>query len=250
MLKPGGHGFYKLTLEKAAEILAITNNGSCALSLLFFSDGKPSDYFKDFDSETSTFCHGDYKKVNDELVDMMGKVAARFGRRLNIHCIGMAANDEDFSALSRMADEAKSFGVQADFNRPALNTDSLSQIVTSSLATSLSSKTELTSLNSGKMRSVRTDVQREKQDSPDDHIVNGNWRVFLSSHPECYVMRVWKWSTKINDFAEVQRVFQGCCRRQLPRWTQWHTMPWVQSLRVLPSLLCGKCNSTTPDERL
>lgn len=155
------------------------------------------------DLSKDKFDYSLYEQVNFELVETMGKVAARFGRRLNIHCVGMAGSDENFSALSRMALEAKSFGVQATFNQPDLTSDSLSQIVSSSVATSLSSKTELTSLNSGKMRSVRTDVKREKHDSPDDYDVNENWRVFASTDPDHYVMRVWKWNSKTRDFAQL-----------------------------------------------
>ena len=172
---------------------------------MFFSDGKPSDYFRDFDSKKGNkFIWTDYEKVNKELVETMGELApAQFGRRLSIHCIGMADKDENFSALSEMAKEATSFGVQATFNRPALNANSLSEIVASSVATSLSSKTELTSLKTGKLRSVRTDVVREKQNAPDDKFATGEWRVFLAADPERYVMRVWKWSARNEDFAQL-----------------------------------------------
>ena len=42
-LRPSGHGFYLPALATAEELLSCNANASCALSLLFFSDGKPSD---------------------------------------------------------------------------------------------------------------------------------------------------------------------------------------------------------------
>lgn len=44
LIKPSGHGFNIPALEKAEELLELSRNiGSCSLSLVFFSDGKPSD---------------------------------------------------------------------------------------------------------------------------------------------------------------------------------------------------------------
>ena len=173
-MKPQGHGFYKPAMHKAEELLNLNHHGSCALSLMFFSDGKPSDFFKDNDS----FDRKGFKQVNRDLVKTMGALASRFGRRLNITCVGMANDDEPFLALRQMTKEAKHFGAIASFHQPALNTDSLSQIISSSVASSLSSKTELTSIKTGSTRSVRTDVERERSDANDGKKINTDWRVF------------------------------------------------------------------------
>jgi hypothetical protein len=211
-LKPQGPGFYKPALEKATEILSIANQGSCALSLLFFSDGKPSDYYKDF-GENSRFNWAEYEKVNADLVVSMGNLASQFGRRLNIDCIGMADVNENFSTMQRMVDEAKSYHVQATFSRPSLCTRSLSEIISSSAATSVSSKTELTSLKSGKMRSVRTDVEREKCNAPDDRAVNNGWRVFRGGAFDKFVVRVWEWNAEANDFSQMIDPRCRCCNK-------------------------------------
>lgn len=186
----------------------MTNCGSCALSLLFFSDGKPSDYFRDF-TEEEKFDKFEHRKVNDDLVACMGAVASQYGRRLNVHCIGMADSKESFLTMERMVEEARAFNVQATFNRPSLSTNSLSQIISSSVATSLASKTELTSLKSGKMRSVRTDVEREKHNAPDDAAVSEDWRVFRASDKQQYVLQVYEWSSVTDDFA---RLIDPRCR--------------------------------------
>ena len=169
---------------------------------MFFSDGKPSDYHQ-FRDDNAAFDWKEYKKTNDELVEMAGCIASKFGRRLNIEFVGMAGQDEDFTTMNRMAEEAKVFGSQATFNRPNLTTESLSQIVSSSLASSLASKTELTSLKTGSSRSVRTDVERERGNAPDDKKLNDDWRIFQSKGDESYVLRVWTWNPKVNDFARV-----------------------------------------------
>ena len=145
---------------------------------MFFSDGKPSDYHQ---GNNGNFDWKAYNKVNDQLVERVGNLASRFGRRLNMEFVGMASDEEDFTTLERFASEAKLYGSQSSFNRPNLTASSLSQIVSSSLASSLSSKLEITSLKTGTTRSVRTDVEREKVNAPDDAIVNSDWRVFPAS---------------------------------------------------------------------
>ena len=67
--RPRGPGNYMPALDEAWRLLNINTCGSCALSLLFFSDGKPSD--------------------KGEFPAAMGKIASRFGRRLSVACIGM-----------------------------------------------------------------------------------------------------------------------------------------------------------------
>jgi hypothetical protein len=73
-------------------VLGSCVRGSCALSLLFFSDGKPSD--------------------SGNFAEKMKKIPSAFGRRLSITCIGMAEEGEDFSTLCQMVDEANSDGIR------------------------------------------------------------------------------------------------------------------------------------------
>jgi hypothetical protein len=140
-IRPSGPGNYLPALELAERLLGKNPCGSCALSLMFFSDGKPSD--------------------RGPFVEKMGAIASKFGRRLTVCCIGMADDTEDFSTLRAMVAEADSFGALASFNKPSLSTDSLSNIITSLVTSLASSKTEMTDLKTGKSRSVRADVLRE-----------------------------------------------------------------------------------------
>ena len=69
-------------------------NAGCALYLLFFSDGRPSDPARD----------------RPQIVEKIGELASKFGRRLSISCIGMADEAEDFSTLNDMVTEAQQYG--------------------------------------------------------------------------------------------------------------------------------------------
>ena len=78
-LKPSGHGYYLPALDEAYSLLTSNANAGCSLSLLFFSDGSPSDPRAD----------------RPEIVEKIGKLASKFGRRLSIACIGMAEESEE-----------------------------------------------------------------------------------------------------------------------------------------------------------
>lgn len=70
-LRPYGPGNYVPAIEAAESLLNINSNAGCALSLLFFSDGSPSD-----------------KHIGD-FTSSIGNVAAKYGRRLSLACIGV-----------------------------------------------------------------------------------------------------------------------------------------------------------------
>lgn len=72
--KPSGHGYYLPAIDEADALLTSNANAGCSLSLLFFSDGKPSDR----------------REERPQIVEKIGKLASKFGRRLSIACIGMA----------------------------------------------------------------------------------------------------------------------------------------------------------------
>jgi len=181
-LKPSGHGNYMPALAMAQKMLNLNTKGSCALALLFFSDGKPSD-------------------IQHDHVGAMGELASKFGRRLTIACIGMAsaADKGSFTTLRDMAYEADSYGSQASFGSASLNVASLSKII-SSLASSLTeTKTEMTDQKSGKSMTVRMDIRRERKGTPDDLILTGDWNVYGQHR----FGRSWIWSYQHDDFSEL-----------------------------------------------
>jgi len=177
-IKPKGPGNYMPALAAAKELLMMNESGTCALSLLFFSDGKPSD------SGNFTQC--------------IGTVASQFGRRLSISCIGMAGDGEDFSVLREMASEAELYGCVSSFGKPSLDTDSLSILVsdlTSSLTTSM---TEIKDTSSGKRRTIRS-ATREKRGTDEGGFVTGDWWVYSNKN----VLVFHDWIFKKKDFVEV-----------------------------------------------
>ncbi len=181
--RPFGPGNYMPALE-AAEILLMKNQTSnCSLSLMFFSDGKPSD-------------RGNFS-------EKMGSIASKFGRRLSIACIGMADESEDFSTLNEMVDEATSYGAVASFGKPSLDADSLSNIITNLASSLTTSKTEMTNLETGAAKKVRMDIVRERKDAPDDEILTSDWDCFLNADYGKYVNNIWSWSFQKNKFCNV-----------------------------------------------
>ena len=78
--------------------------------------------------------------------------------------LGMADSNEDFSVLSDMVDEAKSYGSIATFGKPSLDSESLSSLVSSLASSVTSTKTEMTEAESGKSKPVQN-VIREVQHS-------------------------------------------------------------------------------------
>lgn len=179
-LRPSGPGNYMPAIEAAESLLNLNTNGACALSLLFFSDGVPSD-------------------KNEDHRGRCGQLASKFGRRLSITCVGMADGNEKFDTLRGIVEEAGSFGSVASFGKPSLDADSLSNII-STLASSLTTTmTEMTELNSGNSKAVRMDVEREKKGTPDDLYLTADWRTYHAQD----VGTFWIWDYERDNFVEL-----------------------------------------------
>jgi Alpha-kinase family/von Willebrand factor type A domain len=145
-VRPAGHGYFLPSLNKAEELLTRNSNSSCAASLLFLSDGAPSDV-------------GPMGK--ESIIAKVESLAQKFGRRLTFTTIGIGSKDE-FGMLHKMVDAAKDYNVIAEFKLPSLTSSSLGETFTS-VATSLTtSQTELTELGTTKQRMVR-EVLRESR---------------------------------------------------------------------------------------
>ena len=172
--RPSQGGHYLPALEEAQRLLAV--NKSCPVSLMFISDGKPSD--------------------RGNFAERVGDLASTFGRRLSFLAIGLGIpGEEDFSVLKEMAQAATHYGCRSHFTAPDLNQMSLSNIL-SSLATSLTcSRTEMTELGSGTKRFVK-EVERERCDAADDRFITSEWKVYGPSTHRAKrgnVLRVREW---------------------------------------------------------
>ena len=187
-IKPRGHGYFLPALKLATGLLNANRLSSCSLSLLFLSDGKPSDNPETFD------------KIYEE----MGKIASSFGSRLNLSCIGMAGKSQEFDVLKKMAAEGAAYGSKSTFERPSMSAASLSKTI-SRLSSSLSTTiTEMSVVGPSHGRMVRTDVRRERLDAPQDQRpTEEDWYVFRATTGSSYTVGFWEWNSRRGDFAQV-----------------------------------------------
>jgi hypothetical protein len=165
--------------------------GSCALALLFLSDGKPSDHVADMTAGVTPRgasrleYYADLAKTRDQMIiACIGEVASRFGRRLTVGTIGFAASSETFGVLQSLTERCKAYECQASFHQPALTAHSLQQVLSHLSSTLTSTKTELTSLDGSSQRTVR-DLRREpKSGIVEDTVVNlDNWWSYEDGTP-------------------------------------------------------------------
>ena len=194
-LKPGGKGFYLPALAKAEELLHMSiDYGACALSLLFFSDCAPADR-----SLASNRMHPSCGGEPSVFAQRMGCIAAKFGRRLTIQCIGMAStsrHDQKASViLEEMVREAYAYGAIAVMTKAKLTQPkALSGPIRSMVSSMTSCKANLTHPATGLPRRVKTGFLREKIGTADDMVLTSDWQAFLASSSTHYLRRIWAWN--------------------------------------------------------
>jgi Mg-chelatase subunit ChlD len=155
VVKPRGHGPYFPSLQTAESLLTRNSNASCALTLLFLSDGRPSDPYMPGGSVS-------HAALNVMLSDRVGKLAKRFGRQLTFAGIGIGDSGDDFSVLRDMVDAAKDYGAIGFFQLPSLTSSGIGDTFTS-VATSLTTtQMEMKDPRTLKQRKVRN-VLRESR---------------------------------------------------------------------------------------
>jgi len=219
--RPSGHGYYLPALDMAEKVLAINNLGTCALSLVFFSDGKPSD--------------------QGPFAEKMGEIASRYRRRLTFSCIGMAegTDEEAFRALNDMVTEAEAFGAKSSFTLPSLDTESLSHIISSMASSLTATKTEMTDLATGETRVVRLDVRSERQGTADDLHPTDTWRVYNKA--SLFVVRIWSWSSEKDSFVRIRDPRCTLCSRDCIQQARIHGK-WCPNCKVIA--ICEECAKT------
>lgn len=197
--KPAEGGNYAHAIDLAEECLMRNTRGACALALLFLSDGVPSDPMLCAapDGRRSAqltpkqrlrrggvrYCLQDSRDARDrKLSSRIGELASRFGRRLTFGTIGFANPSDEFSTLQSLTKECVSYGCQASFHKPALTAQSLQQVLSNISSTLTSSKTEMTSMDGSRQRTIR-DVMREPHLRLLEDLLrvnNEDWRMYSS----------------------------------------------------------------------
>lgn len=168
-------GNYLPALDKAERYLLANTSGSCALLLLFLSDGRPSD--RAFLGPGSILA-----KQALMVTERVQQLSSRFGRRLTVGTIGFSKPGEDFTVLRGMAQTCQAYGSRGIFQSPALAADSLRAAFTTLTSTLTATKTEMTAVAGDgglRQRTVR-DIRRESANGAAtiDHRVDHTWQVF------------------------------------------------------------------------
>jgi hypothetical protein len=150
---PRGHGPFIPALSVAESLLTRNKNTSCAIALLFLSDGIPSD---DVTGKGKT-----RDEWSAEIVARVGILASNFGRRLSFTAIGIG-DYISFDVLEKMVDAAKDYQAIGMFRLPSMTSSSLGSIFTSAATSLTATQSEMTDLSTLKQRQVR-DVKRESR---------------------------------------------------------------------------------------
>jgi Mg-chelatase subunit ChlD len=128
---------YLPALEEADKLLATGNHESCALSLLFLSDGAPSDA-REMGLTTAA--------AERRMCRRVAEIAEKYGKqKLNITMVGFGNKLQDFSALQSMAHAAKDApgDTTADFMYCEKMTNSMGSAITSLVTSLTASRTAL-----------------------------------------------------------------------------------------------------------
>jgi hypothetical protein len=162
-IEPRGHGPFLPSLQAAEELLLSNPCASCAVGLLFLSDGKPSDTFDLRGLTPEQNCLRREKFICEQVENL----AKQFGRRLTFHAVGLG--DSDFSTLQLMVDAAADYGAKAELSNPSMSSSSLGEVFTSVATSVTSTQTEMTDILTLKQSRIRN-VLRESKTRASTHI--------------------------------------------------------------------------------
>ena len=157
-VQPQGHGPYIPSLNLAGELLNANSNASCAMGLLFISDGKPSDHY---------LLGIDINDGRDAITKRVASLASKFGRRLQFTAVGIG--DEDFITLENMVDVASDYGAKASMNIPSKSAGALGDVLGTFATAIASTQKEMTCVASLKQQRVKT-VTRESMRKANESI--------------------------------------------------------------------------------
>ena len=144
--KPRSHGNYYPSLLLAYKLLCKNDHENLALSLLFLSDGRPSD--------RTTSCQ---RITNNTIYQLTSLIGERFGKRLSFGMAGFGSPGEDFRVLKMMALRLKSEGCIGHFVEHDLRKiDSLSSSLVSMTSSLMNTSIILTKLRNGEKREERS----------------------------------------------------------------------------------------------
>ncbi|CAB1117393.1 unnamed protein product [Ectocarpus sp. CCAP 1310/34] len=184
---PQFHGNFLPALDIAEELLKSQTHGECALSLLFLSDGRPSDYsYANHVGITTS-----YPEVIETIVGRVRNLAEVFGEQLSVVTLGFAGPEQDFTVLESMAEAARDAGAQGKFHRPELSSRGLGTAIADSISSLTATRLRITTLAGGNIQ--RRELRQVEREAPGAHWgrapttaqTGDGWVVYWSG-VECY----------------------------------------------------------------
>ena len=153
-IQPHGHGPFVPALDLAHSLLTRNSNASCAMALLFLSDGKPSDSALNRGMTTEDW--------NLQIVEKVECLAKQFGRRLTFTAMGVGDMD-DFATLESMVDAAKDYGAISHFSNPSMTSVAIGGVFTALSSTLTATQTEMTDVDTLKQHKVKPVNQESRK---------------------------------------------------------------------------------------
>ena len=165
-VQPRGHGNYIPALEEAERLFEDdSTNNTCALMMIFLSDGRPSDLIS----------------KRTDLDPKVQALASRFGSRLTIGTVGFGGAEGDFHVLKSMAEAAKAGGAVGLFSYSGQSSSTLSSLISnlgsrlSATRSRMASMTSLAGSRSGLTQRPRRQQTRSPIASSDSSISSDSW---------------------------------------------------------------------------
>mmetsp|Transcript_12277 Transcript_12277/g.11106 ORF Transcript_12277/g.11106 Transcript_12277/m.11106 type:complete len:593 (+) Transcript_12277:121-1899(+) len=168
------HGHYYPTFKKAYEIMTSEEYRHCSSSLIFLSDGAPSDHKISYINEFPA-----------NLYNLITCLCKSLGSKLSFTTVGFG--ECNFQVLQEMSLTAKAAGSSGDFFRSGINSDALSMALQSSLASLAESKRMLSSIDVTKSSNNEANKKKLLQNKetysnkPDLHDPR-MWQIYQSDH--------------------------------------------------------------------
>ena len=150
-----GDSNYLPALEAANEALEYIDHDRCALSLLFLSDGAPTDAIS-----LNLTPLAAKRRISEKVVH----IAQKFKEKLNIQLIGFGSSVQDFSILQDLAQTtvSTSSGTKAEFTYCGRVADKIGTAISRLVSSTTQTRTHLLTSDRGKLRPKR-EIQLESE---------------------------------------------------------------------------------------
>jgi hypothetical protein len=167
------HGNYYPSLMEAFRVLRLSKSlPKCALSLFFFSDGRPSDFTTNKEFTKDEMCQKIYQLVYKECI--------LYKERLTFGSFGFGKEETDFEFMQTIRDAAKIAGSKATFNYSYRDDGALGTALTSLVTSLTETRTLLSCIDNkiGEKREKNDKIKKEYEEGtefdPDEWVSFNN----------------------------------------------------------------------------